>query len=82
MKNGQRCGGTKRRSDLLAGAELFVFVYGNHRYVIFVLCSAELFFRLWKSSFLHKNNLGDLCSVFALIHADFGDIRVDAKTKK
>ena len=81
MKNGQRCGGTKRRSDLLAGAELF-FCYGNHRYVIFVLCSAELFFRLWKSSFLHKNNLGDLCSVFALIHADFGDIRVDAKTKK
>ena len=44
MKNGQRCGGTKRRSDLLAGAELFVFVYGNHRYVIFVLCWAELFF--------------------------------------
>ena len=59
-----------------------ISLYGNHRYVIFVLCSAELFFRLWKSSFLHKNNLGDPCSVFTLTHADFGDIRVDAKTKK
>ena len=30
MKNGQRCRGTKRRWDLLAGAELFVFTIFRH----------------------------------------------------